>query len=429
VEAVQKPSVKRKKRREPLVFAYIGLILFMVVYFARPEDWIPGFAGLPLAKITGVLILLALVFSFNDIRWRIPQEIVFLVLLVVQLWLAAAFSQVWRGGAFNVMLDFSKVLPMVIVIYGAVRSMNRLRWALFVQAASAAAIAIASIVLTHTHGGRLRGVLSGVYGNSNDLALVLDLSLPLCIAMVLTTRSSWMKSAWVVVMLFMTFAVFQTASRSGAIALVVAALVCLWQLGVKQRRFYLLLLLPVAAIVIWLHGGNALRERFEETNLDSSANNRVSEASGSAQQRKEVFIQSLKVTAEHPLFGVGPGNFVIISGVWKVTHNSYTQISSEGGIPAFVLYVFILWRGIVNLRDVARHPKLAKGARVFSMGLQASLAAYIVGSFFASDAYQFFPYCLIAYTSALRLIVRRDLQASISASTTQPAPTEVEATV
>jgi len=63
--------------------------------------------------------------------------------------------------------------------------------------------------------------------------------------------------------------------------------------------------------------------------------NHGTEASLSAQQRKELLFKSLKVTVRHPLFGVGPGNFEVVSGAWDVTHNSYTQISAEGGIPAF----------------------------------------------------------------------------------------------
>jgi len=250
VEQVSKSLVKHSKRRKALGFAYFGLVLFMVVYFARPEDWIPGLAAVPLAKITGILILLALGFSFSNIRWHMPREVTFLILLVVQLWLTVVFSPVWRGGAFNVMLDFSKVLPLVIVIYGTVRSMKRLRWILAVQAASAAAIAITSIVNAHISRGRLLGVLSGMYGNPNDLALVIDLSLPLCLALALTTRSHWKKLAWTVAMLAMSYAVFLTASRGGSIALVVGAMVCLWQLGVKGRRFYLLLLVPAAMIAV-----------------------------------------------------------------------------------------------------------------------------------------------------------------------------------
>lgn len=429
MEEAPKSAVKRTKRREPLGFAYFGLVLFMVVYFARPEDWIPGLAALPLAKITGVLILLALAFSFHNIRWHMPQEVMFLFLLVAQLWLAASFSPVWRGGAFNVMLDFSKVLPLVIVIYGAVRSMKRLQWILFVQAASVAAIAIASIVHANILRGRLQGFLSGIYGNPNDLALATDLSLPLCLALALTTRSYWKKLAWAAAMLAMIYTVVLTASRGGAIAFVVVALVCLWELGLKGRRFYLILLVPVAVITIWLYGGNALRERFEQTDISSATNKHDSEASASAQARRELLYKSLKITAQHPLFGIGPGNFEIVSGVWHATHNSYTQISAEGGIAAFVLYVLILWRGIANLRDIRKYRKTGKSFRLFTMALEASLAAYLVGSFFASVAYHLFPYCLIAYTSAFRLIVQRDRVISSLAPKPEMNPTQVEAAV
>ena len=426
MEQSSRSGVKRAVRREPLRFAYFGLILFIILYFARPEDWVSGLASIPLAKITGVLILLALFFSFDNIRWHMPQEIIFLGLFVLQLWLTVPFSTVWRGGAFNVMLDFSKVLPLVVVIYGAVRSMERLRGLLFVQAASVATITIASVVTRHMSNGRLQGVVAGAFGNPNDLALIIDVSLPLCLALAMTTQSYWKKFVWTLAMLAMIYAVFLTASRGGGIALVVVVLVCLWQLGVKSRRFYLLLLIPMAVIVFWLFGGNFLRERFDQINIDSSARTRSTEASESAQQRKELLIQSLRIMAQHPLFGVGPGNFEIVSGVWRVTHNTYTQIGAEGGIPAFVLYLLILWRAILNLRDVRKYPRSGKESRLFSIALTASLAAYLVGSLFASEAYQVFPYCLIAYISALRLIVRRDKTIARLESKAEVALAQVE---
>ena len=57
MEEVLTSNVKRLSRREPLGFAFFGLILFMVVYFARPEDWIPGLGAVPLAKLTGALMV------------------------------------------------------------------------------------------------------------------------------------------------------------------------------------------------------------------------------------------------------------------------------------------------------------------------------------------------------------------------------------
>ena len=46
---------KPTSRRKPLVGAYVALVLFMVIYCARPEDWIPGLSNVPLAKIAGIL--------------------------------------------------------------------------------------------------------------------------------------------------------------------------------------------------------------------------------------------------------------------------------------------------------------------------------------------------------------------------------------
>lgn len=424
-EAVERTSKhKAPARRQPLGFAFFGLVLFLVVYFARPEDWIPGLLAVPLAKITGALILLALAFSFNEIHWHIPLEVVFLIFLVAQLWLSAIFSPVWKGGAFNVMLEFSKILPLVIVMYGAVRSMKRLRWILFVQAASVASIAIATITSRKMIGGRLQGVLSGSYGDPNDLAVMIDLALPLCLALALTTRSYWKRLVWTAVMLALIYVVFLTASRTGALALVIVALMCTWKFGVTRRRLSFVLFLPVALVALWLYGGDSLRIRLGQENVNPATRNET-EASASAQARRALLIQSIKVTAEHPLFGVGAGNFEVVSGMWHVTHNSYTQMSAEGGIAALVLYVLILWRSVVNLRSVTRHKKARRTIRVFSIALEASLAGFLVGSFFLSLAYNFFPYCLVAYSTALRKIESKDRADSNAVSSSDLIPAQV----
>ena len=204
---------------------------------------------------------------------------------------------------------------------------------------------------------------------------------------------------------------------------------CVWKMGVKRRRLSLILLIPLAVMVFWLYAGKLLRVRFEEGNADPATRNQSSRAYDSSQGRLRLLTQSLKVTAQHPLLGVGPGNFEIVSGMWHVTHNSYTQMSAEGGIPAFVLYVLIFWRGISNLRTARKYSKTTKGVRVFSIALEASFAAYLVGSFFLSDGYLLFPYYLVAYTSSLLLIVKRDRIVAHQAEQFRPVPAQAEAAV
>ena len=123
-------------------------------------------------------------------------------------------------------------------------------------------------------------------------------------------------------------------------------------------------------------------------------------AYGSAQQRQQLFWRSVDVTKEHPLFGVGPGNFQNVSGNWHETHNSFTQLTSEEGVPALILYVLIFWCGFESLRATKRLALGEKELRLLAGAFQASLAGYIVGSLFSSAAYQFFPYILVAYTAA-----------------------------
>jgi hypothetical protein len=92
------------------------------------------------------------------------------------------------------------------------------------------------------------------------------------------------------------------------------------------------------------------------------------------------------------------------------------------------LYLLIFWRGIANLRYIRKYAKTGKGIRLFCMALEASLAGFLVGSFFDSVAYQLFPYFLVAYTSAFGLIVKRERTVSSWASKSLLTPTEVEVT-
>jgi putative inorganic carbon (HCO3(-)) transporter len=399
----------------------------MVVYCARPEDWIPGLQTFPFAKITGGLAIIALLFALNGNRQRLPREVIYLMLLFVQLWIAVPMSPVWRGGAFNTVLDFTKVLPIVILMALVVNTIKKLRWLILIQAASVATIAAATIWKGHQHGGRLEGALGGNYGNANDLAIAIAIAAPLCLYFLFRSRSKLGKATWALGILVMVYAAFLTLSRSGLIALITATAICLWEFAIRGRRRYMLVAALVAGIAFWVYVGSGLSSRFkgaaDSTNADQAS------AYESAQQRRELLIQSLRITAEHPLFGVGPGNFPILSGNWHVTHNSYTQMSSEGGVLALVFYLMIIWRGFSNLAATKRLSRSSEERRILAGALRASLMAFLVGSFFASEAYLFFPYIFVAYTTALYGISAREAsekRARDKAETKRPEAQETQ---
>jgi O-antigen ligase len=391
--------------REPLAGAYFWLAVFFVIYCARPEDWIPGLAFIPLAKISGVLAVLALVFAIGRVRGGVPREMIFLLLLLLQLFLTVPFSPVWHGGAFFEVLEFSKVVIIMLVMVLAVNSLARLRRLVFIQSASVAVISLAAIVKGRSVLGRLEGALNGIYSNPNDLAFAIVLTLPLCFVFFLRTSNFLVKAAWTGMMVAMVYAVFLTASRAGILALTVTAIVAFWEFGVRGRRPLLVIMGVVTLFAALALAGGDLIRRFQVMSGGQLSRPGDMAALESAAQRRLLLIRSLEVIGEHPLFGVGPGNFQVVSGVWRETHNSYTQIGSEAGIPGLILFVLILWSAFTNLRRARRRlgwdcdPR--DDLRLLAGGLRASLVGFVVGAFFASVAYHFFPYFLVGYTAAL----------------------------
>jgi len=416
----------RASQGKPLVAAYVALLLFMLIYFARPEDWIPGLSQVPLGKITIAIAILALALSIGQIRQRLPRDVVLFLLLIGHLFLASVLSPVWRGGAVLATLSFAKIFCVYILMILVVTRITRLRLLIFTHALSVSAIAAVALWKGHQVVGRLEGILGGNYTDPNDMALAMTISLPLCLALLFLSKNPLWKFLWLISMTVMTYATFLTGSRSGFLALLVVAAVSLWEFAIRGRRRYLLVFTALVGVVLLESSGSLLVSRLRGTfNLKEE----TAAAYASAQARQELFWRSIEVTMEHPLFGVGPGNFQQVSGQWHTTHNSLTLMSSEAGVPAMILYLLILWRGFKNLRATRRLVRGRTESSVLARAMLASLAGYSVGSLFLSEAYMFYPYILIGYTAALYSIAQKSSALAKRVELSRPATGEKKLSV
>ncbi len=338
--------------------AYFWLTVFFVVYCARPEDWIPGLHSVPLAKISGVFAIIGLLLSVGRSRRGLrdfPREALYLLLMIGIFFLSAAFSPVWKGGAFFRTLDFSKVFVAWVLTFLAVTSLARLRRVLFIQAASVAVISIVSMVKGASH-PRLDGVLGGIYSNPNDLGFAIVLSLPFCLAFLLRTGSILRKSAWTVSLLLMISALFLTASRGAFITFLVAGAASLWHFGIKGRRLYLIGAALLIAIVVGIAVGGPLKDRLLAVSGEGLDTDSQSSAYGSYEQRRILISRSLDGIEHYPVLGIGLHNFSTYSGVWRDVHVTYLQIAVEGGILCLILYLLFLGARIFQSQSTkARH--------------------------------------------------------------------------
>jgi O-antigen ligase len=323
---------------------------------------------------------------------------------------------VWRGGAFFATLDFSKLLIAWILTFLLVTDFTKLRRIIFIQTASVVVICIISVLKGRAGGHpRLEGVLSGIYANPNDLAFAIVLSLPFCLAFMLSGRGALRKAVWSVSMLVMLAAVFMTASRGGFVTLVVAGLVTLWHFSVRGRRPYLIAVAVVVGAILLGTAGGLLRNRFEAIGEGEQGGS----AYGSYEQRRELMVSAVEGIVRYPILGLGVGNFVSYSGQWREVHMTFLQVAVEVGLPAFVFYLMFFGRALGNLRKLRRMRDLDPKIDLFASALHASLIGFLTGACFAPEAYQYFPYFSVAYTSVLMAIVSQNPSGALRASSPQ----------
>lgn len=421
---VAKTSQRGTLKGEPLGGAFFWLSVFYVVYCVRPEDWIPGLGYLPLAKISTVLALLALLMSVARSKRRfvdLPREAFYFLAIILLLFISAFLSPVWKGGAFYGTLDFGKAFIAWVLTFLVITSFARLKRIIFLQSASVAVITLVSVLKGSSH-PRLEGVIGGIYSNPNDLAFAIVLCLPFCFAFLLSTRSLARKAAWGMSMLVMCAALFMTASRGGFITLLVTGAVCLWVFGIKGKRVHLIAAAAVVVMMLAAVGGGRLKDRFFAISENNVNNGLEESAHDSYEERRQMIFQSIQVVARYP-WGIGLGNFAVYSGTWHDVHVAYLQIAAEGGIVTLVLYLLFFARGFHNLRQRRRTPGDDPEIEMFSGALYATLIGFIVGAFFAPEAYQYFPYFAVAYTSVLFAIAREKELSEISAADPQTPST------
>jgi O-antigen ligase len=112
---------------------------------------------------------------------------------------------------------------------------------------------------------------------------------------------------------------------------------------------------------------------------------------------------SIAVSLSHPIVGVGIGQFAVYEAAtaasqglhssWQGTHNTYTQVSSEAGIPALIVFVCVIIFSLQGCRALSRRARKFQTSREMkeildmTFALTATLIVYSVCICFDYIAY------------------------------------------
>lgn len=330
---------------------------------------------------------------------------------------------VWRGGAWDQFTLALQALALLFFMAAFVRTIEDVYRVILSMALAEAAVGVLSIVIGGGREGSTRlglGTGNDTLSDSNFLALFLVIGLPLIIFSA-SRKRGLLKVILILSLIPLLIGAAKTGSRSGLLALAIATV------------FFLIFATPTERIAL-IAGGiiffvcaavllpPEIQQRF--TTYFNASSGMSQEAADSAATRKFLLERSLKLTAEHPFLGVGPGMFMEGEakkafeeghrGVWHYTHNSYTELSSECGLIGLAIYCFAMWRsyrGLSRIRD--RYPVyMVRRAALF---VQIAVLIAAVGAFFLSIAYGGIVYAIMGLSMAFQMAADREFKGSRAA--------------
>ncbi len=381
---------------------YFGLFAFTFFVFFRPYELLPSLSWLSRgALVLAILTLAVFIPTQLGLENKItvwPRE----VKLALALLLAGALSiplALDPAHAFQSWIEFFKVVVIFVVMVNVIRTEKRLRSLLVLVLVASCLLSIAAL-LDYAQGNlalqgrRIAGLIGGLFSNPNDLALHLVTMFPISLGLFLGSRGPLKKLLFFICSLLLTTGLVATFSRGGFLGFVCVIAFVVWKLARRNRvvvgGFALTLLLAAVAIA-----PSAYRSRLATTDDDSAV------------ARTDDLKRSILITVTHPIFGVGMDNYILYSNTNKATHNAYTQVGAEMGVVALLIYVCFLVSPLKALRRLEQANRAARKRPIvfyLAVGFQASLVGYMVVSFFASVAYLWYAYYLVAYAVCLRRI-------------------------
>ena len=380
-------------------------MLFILIYIAliivRPQEY-PALvdAGIPFLSVALVMSVLVWLVAGRKTFAQPQYWLLFAFFLVTMISIAV---NGWVGGAIEQASQFAPTVAAFVLLANALTTQARM-------IATMRVLVLCSFVLA-THGayqvengigwtgmplvqdGRIQYI--GIFSDPNDLGLYFVSVLPM--AFYLSKRGGLFglaKLFWLAGAALLLYGVYLTNSRGALLAVALMVGVWLW-----LRRG-----LVIAALVggVGLAAMMALPSRLQE--LDASEE--------SAAGRVDAWYEGLQMFQEHPVFGVGAGNFT--EHHYLTAHNSFVLALAETGFVGYTIWFAFVGYGFWMMFRLQRYRPELHGHDLADQVLAANwqemhdiattlfivLCGFYMAAFFLSRTYVIFLYTIAAMVVA-----------------------------
>jgi putative inorganic carbon (HCO3(-)) transporter len=407
----------QKERRD--VLAFWAVVLFAVLMYLAPADWIDELKDTRLVLIT-FIVAAGLMF----LRRLIKFEPVFLdgwrggaLLAFTGLAFASISWSVYPTKTEDSSIELLKHAAIYLTMINVVTTPRRLTILCAVVVLASLAPSIGAILWYRAgenlvEGFRTRWV--GTYGDPNYLAMDVGMAIPL--AMTFAIRRSWSKTFRIVCALVAVLAVITIVlshSRGGFLGLCTAMGV--WAFREKRRlqavfvgMAFVVGLLVFAPATYWQRN-----ETIREFRGEPSAEGRI-----------HAWVAASRMNKANPLLGVGAGAFTYAWPLYatpeapklpKVAHNVFMDIIAELGFVGLILFLIFVGGAVGGGFAAANSPRIGWLASAIGTSVTGFLVCMLFLSGYVAESHL---YVLVGLAACAERIARADSLAPV----THPRP-------
>jgi O-antigen ligase len=133
-----------------------------------------------------------------------------------------------------------------------------------------------------------------------------------------------------------------------------------------------------------------------------------------SQVRREFWSEGIDMIVNHPITGIGLGNFTqesvseVVKGLKGIACNTFLEIAAELGIPGLIAYCAVLIGTLVSAAKLRRRGQESGDIRLVYVGhaMQAGLLGFAAAAIFVSAEYQKPFWIMTALTATVPTLLR-----------------------
>ena len=396
----------QESRDGTLHFAFWALVVFTLIMILAPQNYFPVLKPLHLAFLVGALASAAYLLSrLAGMAGKVHRSSAMLFAALLFLWaLASVPFSLWPGGSLQKIFDvYVKALIIFWLLARVVNSvprLNKLAWTLSLVSIPLSLSAISAFLqggignVDLTHGWeRITGYRAGLTQNPNDLALMINLTVPFTVGLLLSTRKLLVRVLFSAIAFLDAVAVVATYSRGGFITLMVIVGTYLVFLSGRARLGLAMAIVSMGLLAVPMMPSGYWSRLATITNIQA-------DRTDSAQERWSGMVDATQIIVAHPVIGAGAGMDVLAlnevrGDAWRHVHNIYLEYAVDLGLPGLMLFLALYFTVLRSVRRVRRIVAGKLGGETLyrlSEGIWVALIAFGVSAFFQPVAYEFYFY-------------------------------------